>query len=70
MGRSESKVSKFFFQMAGVSAIVLVCLPLASLILSGLIKIDWPSIVTVCEFAGAGIVIFSGLGGIVLIFEE
>ena len=70
MSDSEYKLSKIFFQLAGVSAIVLVCFPLASLILSALMKIDWSFISFVCILAGAGIVICSGLGGIIAIFEE
>ena len=70
MSHSEYKVSKIFFQLAGVSAIALVCFPLASLILSALVNIDWIFIRFVCILAGAGIVICLGIAGIIAIFEE
>jgi hypothetical protein len=75
MDNSEKKISEVFFRIAGVSAIVLVCVPLTSLILSVLIKIDWLFIgivsVLAAVLAAAGIVICLGIGGIfALMFEE
>jgi len=61
---------KIFFKTARVCFVALVCVPLAALILSALIRIDWSSVKTICVYAGAGIVIFSGIGWIIKIVSS
>lgn len=69
MSNAKEKEPKLFYRMAGVSLIVLICLPLAAFILSGLIDVPWSIVRTVCVICGAGVVIGIGLGIILDILE-